>query len=235
MDGLEIAGNARPDLDGLDGDEAADILILILVRNHFAGSAWRSSPAGAGARLAVATGSVRRPQARGRAGAGTSAGVPISMPQEGAACARRGHRRRAGAQVRADGRRRERRPAGTSGNTSLLATIESIDPIRFEFTLDEASYLRYGRFTDNGAGAPNRGLTLLVTLTLLDESAFSHEGKMISPTTQSTAPPAPSAPAPSSPFQMEGSPPACLPVFEWRRTHGRCARAAKRSSIRSPR
>src|SRR6266446_5668597 len=32
---------------------------------------------------------------------------------------------------------------GTSGNTSLLATIESIDPIRFEFTLDEASYLRY--------------------------------------------------------------------------------------------
>jgi multidrug efflux pump subunit AcrA (membrane-fusion protein) len=32
---------------------------------------------------------------------------------------------------------------GTSGNTSLLATIESIDPIRFEFTLDEASYLRF--------------------------------------------------------------------------------------------
>src|SRR5215472_18082628 len=28
---------------------------------------------------------------------------------------------------------------GTSGNTSLLATIVSIDPIRFEFTFDEAS------------------------------------------------------------------------------------------------
>jgi RND family efflux transporter MFP subunit len=67
---------------------------------------------------------------------------------------------------------------GTSGNTSLLATIESIDPIRFEFTLDEASYLRYGHFTDNGAGAPNRGLTLPVKLKLLDESTFSHEGKM---------------------------------------------------------
>jgi RND family efflux transporter MFP subunit len=67
---------------------------------------------------------------------------------------------------------------GTSGNTSLLATIESIDPIRFEFTLDEASYLRYGHFADDGAGAPNRGLTLPVTLKLLDESTFSHEGKM---------------------------------------------------------
>ncbi len=34
---------------------------------------------------------------------------------------------------------------GTSGNTTLLATIVSIDPIRFEFTFDEASYLRYER------------------------------------------------------------------------------------------
>jgi RND family efflux transporter MFP subunit len=67
---------------------------------------------------------------------------------------------------------------GTSGNTSLLATIESIDPIRFEFTLDEASYLRYGHFASDGAGAPNRGLTLPVTLKLLDEPTFSHEGKL---------------------------------------------------------
>ncbi len=66
---------------------------------------------------------------------------------------------------------------GTSGNTSLLATIESIDPIRFEFTLDEASYLRYGDLTTDGAGA-NRGLTLPVKLKLLNESAFSHEGEM---------------------------------------------------------
>jgi RND family efflux transporter MFP subunit len=65
---------------------------------------------------------------------------------------------------------------GTSGNTSLLATIESIDPIRFEFTLDEASYLRYGDLNTGGAGA-NRELTLPVKLKLLNESAFSHEGK----------------------------------------------------------
>src|SRR6478736_6085099 len=51
---------------------------------------------------------------------------------------------------------------GTSGNTSLLATIESVDPIRFEFTLDEASYLRYGHFAEAGAAATNRGLTLPV-------------------------------------------------------------------------
>jgi RND family efflux transporter MFP subunit len=66
---------------------------------------------------------------------------------------------------------------GTSGNTSLLATIQSIDPIRVEFTLDEASYLRYGDLATDGAGA-NRGLTLPVKLKLLSESVFSHEGKM---------------------------------------------------------
>jgi RND family efflux transporter MFP subunit len=67
---------------------------------------------------------------------------------------------------------------GTSGNTSLLATIESIDPIRFEFTLDEASYLRYSQFTDDGAAATNRGLILPVTLKLIGEAAFSHQGKI---------------------------------------------------------
>src|SRR5258708_356696 len=34
---------------------------------------------------------------------------------------------------------------GTGGTTTLLATIVSIDPMRFEFTFDEASYLRYER------------------------------------------------------------------------------------------
>ena len=39
---------------------------------------------------------------------------------------------------------------GTAGTTTLLATIVSLDPIRFEFTLDEASYLRYERFASSG-------------------------------------------------------------------------------------
>jgi RND family efflux transporter MFP subunit len=67
---------------------------------------------------------------------------------------------------------------GTSGNASLLATIESVDPIRFEFTLDEASYLRYGHFAEDGAAMANRGLTFPVKLKLIDESTFSHEGRM---------------------------------------------------------
>lgn len=67
---------------------------------------------------------------------------------------------------------------GTSGNTSLLATIESIDPIRFEFTVDEASYLRYAHLSRDGAEAANRGLTLPIGLKLIDESTFSHDGKL---------------------------------------------------------
>jgi len=67
---------------------------------------------------------------------------------------------------------------GTSGNTSLLATIESIDPIRFEFTVDEASYLRYAHLSNGGVETANRGLTLPIALKLIDESTFSHEGRL---------------------------------------------------------
>jgi RND family efflux transporter MFP subunit len=67
---------------------------------------------------------------------------------------------------------------GTTGNTSLLATIESIDPIRFEFTLDETSYLRYGRVSRDGAQAANRGLDVPIRLKLIDEATFAHEGRM---------------------------------------------------------
>ena len=38
---------------------------------------------------------------------------------------------------------------GAGGNTTLFATIVSVDPIRFEFTFDEASYVRYERFAKN--------------------------------------------------------------------------------------
>ena len=66
---------------------------------------------------------------------------------------------------------------GTTGNTTLLATITSIDPIRFEFTMDEASYLHYIRLAGDTAAA-NRGINMPVRLKLIDESGFSHEGKM---------------------------------------------------------
>lgn len=65
-----------------------------------------------------------------------------------------------------------------SANTTLLATIASVDPIRFEFTMDEASYLRYTRVAAAAAGEANRGLSLPVKLKLIDEKSFAHEGKI---------------------------------------------------------
>jgi multidrug efflux system membrane fusion protein len=62
---------------------------------------------------------------------------------------------------------------GTGGNTTLLATIVSLDPIRFEFTFDEASFLRYQR-----SEIASRTVSTPVRLKLLDEESFAHEGRM---------------------------------------------------------
>lgn len=59
----------------------------------------------------------------------------------------------------------------------LLATIVSTDPIRFEFTFDEASLLRYNRLAKNGT-VETSGLSLPVKLRLIDEPDFIHAGKM---------------------------------------------------------
>ncbi len=67
---------------------------------------------------------------------------------------------------------------GTSGNTTLLATIVSLDPIRFEFTFDEASYLRYERSAKAGKDVASRAASNPVKLKLLDEPDFTHEGRM---------------------------------------------------------
>lgn len=68
---------------------------------------------------------------------------------------------------------------GTAGSTTLLATVVSVDPIRFEFTMDEASYLRYLRAaTEAAATSTNRGMSLPVKLKLIDERDFVHEGKI---------------------------------------------------------
>jgi RND family efflux transporter MFP subunit len=67
---------------------------------------------------------------------------------------------------------------GTGGNTTLLAVIVSTDPIRLEFTFDEASLLRYERLARVGKD-PARGIaTMPVRLKLIDESDFSHYGRM---------------------------------------------------------
>jgi RND family efflux transporter MFP subunit len=67
---------------------------------------------------------------------------------------------------------------GAGGNTTLLATIVSLDPIRFEFTFDEAAYLRYERASHSGKDVTGREGSVLVALRLIDEPDFVHQGYM---------------------------------------------------------
>jgi RND family efflux transporter MFP subunit len=80
-----------------------------------------------------------------------------------------------------DGRIGDRRVSPgnlVSGNNILLATIVSLDPIRFEFTFDEASYIRYERLATGGKDMKSRDGSAPVSLKLIDESGFVHQGRM---------------------------------------------------------
>jgi RND family efflux transporter MFP subunit len=65
---------------------------------------------------------------------------------------------------------------GSQPSTTLLATVVSTDPIRFEFTFDEQAFLRYSRLADAGTSVEKRGTE--VELRLLDEPTFRHKGKL---------------------------------------------------------
>lgn len=68
---------------------------------------------------------------------------------------------------------------GTAGSTTLLAVIVSTDPIYFEFTFDEASYLRYERLAKSGGqDVASRNASVPIALKLIDESDFNHKGRM---------------------------------------------------------
>jgi RND family efflux transporter MFP subunit len=67
---------------------------------------------------------------------------------------------------------------GTGGNTTMLANIVSMDPIRFEFTFDEASYLRYERLGATGKEVTSREGGVVVVLKLIDEKDFMRRGHM---------------------------------------------------------
>src|SRR5262245_56916381 len=67
---------------------------------------------------------------------------------------------------------------GTGGNTTMLATIVSIDPLRFEFTFDEGSFLRYERLGLEGKERTGRQTGLEVAVKLIDETDFIHPGRM---------------------------------------------------------
>jgi RND family efflux transporter MFP subunit len=69
---------------------------------------------------------------------------------------------------------------GAGGNTTLLATVVSTDPIYFEFTFDEASYLRYERVPPSGGdqSVASRNAGAELALKLIDEKDFDHPGRM---------------------------------------------------------
>jgi multidrug efflux system membrane fusion protein len=67
---------------------------------------------------------------------------------------------------------------GTSFTTTLLGVIVSTDPVRLEFSFDEASLLRYERLARDGQNdVTGRGNTI-VRAKLIDETSFSHVGRM---------------------------------------------------------
>jgi len=67
---------------------------------------------------------------------------------------------------------------GAGGNTTLLATIVSNDPIRLEFTFDEASLLRYERLGRAGKDPTTAISGVPVRAKLIDEQDFAHIGRM---------------------------------------------------------
>ena len=80
---------------------------------------------------------------------------------------------------------------GTGGATTMLATIVSLDPIRFEFTMDEASYLRYERFSRQRQGSrPDARAASLSSSSCSTKMISSIAAPWISSTTPSTVRPA---------------------------------------------
>jgi multidrug efflux system membrane fusion protein len=72
----------------------------------------------------------------------------------------------------------QRSQAKRNAEASVQATIVSLDPIRFEFTFDEAAYLRYERFANTGREVTSRSGSVIVQLRLIDEADFVHRGYM---------------------------------------------------------
>jgi RND family efflux transporter MFP subunit len=67
---------------------------------------------------------------------------------------------------------------GSGGNTTLLATIVSLDPIAFEFAFDEAAYLRYERAAESDKESTGSHASVPAKLKLIDEQEPTHLGQM---------------------------------------------------------
>lgn len=68
--------------------------------------------------------------------------------------------------------------SGGSSQSTLLATIVSLDPIYFDFDASEADYLRYDRLNVAGSRKSSRDVPNPVYVRLMDENDWSRLGKM---------------------------------------------------------
>jgi RND family efflux transporter MFP subunit len=67
---------------------------------------------------------------------------------------------------------------GGQVNSTLMATIVTIDPIHFVFDASEADYMRYARLDKSGQRISSREAPNPVRVKLADETEWSHEGTM---------------------------------------------------------
>ena len=68
--------------------------------------------------------------------------------------------------------------SGGSANSSLLATLVSLDPIHVYVTADEQAYLKYVRLDRAGSRPSSRDTPNPIYLGLADEEGFPHKGHM---------------------------------------------------------
>jgi RND family efflux transporter MFP subunit len=67
---------------------------------------------------------------------------------------------------------------GSSGESTLLTTIVSLDPIHCYFDASEQDYLKYTRLAASGRRPSSRDFANPVRVALADETDFKHEGIM---------------------------------------------------------
>lgn len=65
-----------------------------------------------------------------------------------------------------------------AGGATLLTTIVSIDPIHCYFDVNEQDYLKYTRLAISGSRPSSRETANPVSIRLLDEDEFEHQGRM---------------------------------------------------------
>lgn len=68
--------------------------------------------------------------------------------------------------------------SGQNGQSTLLTTIVSLDPIHFTFDVSEADFLRYARLFLSGQRQTSRDNSNPVRVKLADEAAWTRVGKM---------------------------------------------------------